>query len=94
MKNPKSIGHSTIGSMFKNKFYYGMMTYRKKDYPHKYETYITKNTYDKIQNISQGNYIKQFHTKAHYEFTFKGILKCGVCGCSMSSYIKKGRVYM
>ena len=94
MKNPKPVGHSTIASMFKNKFYYGMMTYRKKDYPHKYETYITKNIYDKIQSISEGNYIKQFHTKAHYEFTFKGILKCGVCGCSMSSYTKKGRVYM
>lgn len=37
MKKPKLVGHSTIASMFKNIFYYGMMAYRKKDYPYKYE---------------------------------------------------------
>lgn len=67
----------------------------KKDHPHKYATYITKVTYDKIQHISDDNYVKKFQNKKkRYDFTFKGISKCGICGCSMSSYIKKGRVCM
>ena len=95
MKKPKPVGASTIAYLFKNKFYYGTMTYRGKDYPHKYATYITKATYDEIQHISDDNYVKKFQNKKkRYDFTFKGILKCGNCGCSMSSYVKKGRVYM
>ena len=63
MKKPKPVGMSTIAYLFKNKFYYGMMTYRDKDYPHKYATYITKATYDEIQHISDDNYVKKFQNK-------------------------------
>lgn len=95
MKKPKPVGTSTIAYIFKKKFYYGVMTYRGKDYPHKYATYITKEEYDEIQRISDENYSRQFHNKKkQYEFAFKGILKCGICGCSMSSYTQKGRVYI
>ena len=93
-KNPKPVSASSIANLFTNKFYYGVMTFRGKDYPHKYDTYITKNDYDEIRRISQQNYTQKFQKKTHYEFAFKGILKCGVCGCSMSSYYQKGRVYM
>ena len=93
-KNPKPVGASSIAAMFTNKFYYGVMTFRGKDYPHKYPRYISKETYDEIQEISRNNYTQKFQKKTHYEFTFKGILKCGVCGCSMSSYVQKGRVYL
>lgn len=63
IKKPKPVGMSTIAYLFKNKFYYGMMTYRGKDYPHKYATYITKATYDEIQHISDDNYVKKFQNK-------------------------------
>ncbi len=93
-KNPKPVAHSTICNLFKNKFYYGVMTYRDKDYPHKYQTYITKSIYDEIQRISENNCTQKIQKKTQYEFTFKGILKCAICGCSMSSYTHKGRVYL
>lgn len=94
MPNPKSICKAAVARLFTNKFYYGIMTYNGKEYPHKYAAYITKADYDEIQRISNANYACKFHKKKHYEFTFRGILKCGVCGCSMSSYTKKGHVYM
>lgn len=92
--NPKPVGKASIARLFTNKFYYGIMTINGKDYPHRYERYITKDIYDEIQRISDANYSAKFHKKMHYEFAFRGILKCGVCGCTMSSYTKKGRVYM
>lgn len=92
--NPKPVGKSSIARLFTSKFYYGVMVINGKEYPHKYERYITKDIYDEIQRISNANYSCKFHKKTHYEFAFKGFLKCGVCGCSMSSYHKKGRVYM
>ncbi len=94
MPHPKPVRKAAIAKLFTSKFYYGIATLRGKEYPHKYECYITKDIYDEIQRISKSNYSAKFHKKTHYEFAFRGILKCGVCGCSMSSYTKKGRVYM
>ena len=96
MKVPRPVANSTIAYMFTNKFYYGVMTYRGKDYPHKYETYITKEVYDEIQRISNENYTIHLSDKKKPRkmFLFKGILKCADCGCSMCSYTAKGRVYM
>ena len=76
MKVPRPIGNSTLAYMFTNKFYYGVMTYRGKDYPHKYETYITKDVYDEIQRISNENYVMRLaDKKPHKMFLFKVILK-------------------
>lgn len=94
MPHPKPVCKAAIAKLFTNKFYYGIATMKNREYSHKYERYITKDVYDEIQRISNANYSAKFHKKTHYEFAFRGILKCGVCGCSMSSYTKKGRVYM
>ncbi len=94
MRNPKPITKAAIAYILTNKFYYGIMTHNGREYPHKYETYITKADYEELQAISDKNYTQKFHKKEPKYFTFKGILKCGVCGCSMSSYTQKGRVYM
>ena len=94
MPNPKPVCKAAIAKLFTSKFYYGIATIKSKEYQHKYERYITKDMYDEIQRISNANYSAKFHKKTRYEFAFRGILKCGVCGCSMSSYTKKGRVYM
>lgn len=94
MPNPKPVCKAAIAKLFTSKFYYGIATIKGKEYQHKYERYIMKDAYDEIQRISNANYSAKFHKKTHYEFAFRGILKCGVCGCSMSSYTKKGRVYM
>ncbi len=94
MPHPKPVCKTAIAKLFTSKFYYGIATIKGKEYQHKYERYITKDAYDEIQRISNANYSARFHKKTHYEFAFRGILKCGVCGCSMSSYTEKGRVYM
>lgn len=93
-KHRKPVGQSQICDILKNPFYYGVMRYDGGLYKHKYEPIISKQLFDYVQMINdeQGNTKNKTDTKT--AFTFNGILKCAVCGCSISSYYAKDKVYM
>jgi len=65
-------------------------------WPHRYEPLIDKQTFDDAQKISEarngGGSKPKSDTKKF--FTFNGILKCAFCGCSISSYVRKGHTFM
>jgi site-specific DNA recombinase len=88
------VSQSQMETMLKNSFYYGVMKYDGGEYPHKYEPIITKQLFDKVQAINDVRNNERDKTLTKQTFTFQGILKCATCGCSYSSYVKKGRVYM
>ena len=89
------IARNQIETMVKNPFYYGVMKYDGGFYKHKYQPIITKELYDLVQQVNNERNTDD-HSKTHTRevFTFSGILKCSTCGCSISSYFKKGHVYM
>lgn len=95
-KKPRPIAQSTVELVLKNPFYYGVMRYDGKLWPHRYEPLIDKQTFDDAQKISEarngGGSKPKSDTKKF--FTFNGILKCAYCGCSISSYVRKGHTYM
>ena len=93
-KHPKPVGQSIIENILKNPFYYGVMRYDGKLYPHKYEPIISKQTFDAVQCVNDQRNNQKTKTDTRYKFTFNGLLKCGVCGCSMSSYWQKGHIYI
>jgi site-specific DNA recombinase len=91
----KPVGQSQIETMVKNPFYYGVMRYDGNKYPHKYKPIITKELFDLVQKVNdERNTNDHSKTDTKQTFTFSGILKCATCGCSISSYYKKGHVYM
>lgn len=95
-KNARPISASMIEKILKNPFYYGVMHWDDKDYPHRYQTLISKQTFAEAQRITEsrnnGGAKPRSDVKRH--FTFNGVMTCKRCGCSMSSYEKKGFVYM
>ncbi len=93
-KRPKPISKSVIEGVLSNPFYYGVMRYDGNLYPHKYEPIIDKRTFDRAQLIRTNEGCKKNKVDTKYHFALNGILKCGVCGCSMSSYYKKGHIYV
>ena len=94
-KQMKPVGQSQIETMVKNPFYYGVMKYDGGLYPHKYQPIITKELFDLVQKVNEDrNTDDHSKTDTKQTFTFSGILKCATCGCSISSYVKKGHVYM
>ena len=88
------VGQSQIEAMLKKPFYYGVMKYDGKLYPHKYESIISKRTFDMVQLVNDHKATDWTKTDIKKVFTFSGVLKCANCGCTISSYEQKGHVYM
>ena len=92
-KLSKPISCSHVSRILYNPFYYGKMRYLDNLYPHDYEPIISKRLFDKCQLVN--NERANFRTKTTKEdYTFNKLLKCGLCGCTVSSYSQKGIVYM
>lgn len=82
-----------IEQILKNPFYHGVMRYSGKLYPHKYEPLISRKMFNKVQEMNEQRTNNKTKTQ-NADYTFNGLLKCGSCGCSVSSYTQKGNVYM
>lgn len=80
---------STIEVMLKNPFYCGIALYKKThSYPHKYPRLITRELFDKCQEVRDGK--RMNHPKfIGQEFVFKGLIHCKNCGCLLSPEIHK-----
>lgn len=95
--NTKKLGVVTqaqIETMLKNPFYHGVMKYDGGLYPHKYEPVVDKRLFDNVQTVNETRNVDRGKTKTKQTYTFQGVLKCATCGCSYSSYTKKGNVYL
>ncbi len=68
-----------------NPFYYGVMRVKGTLIPHRYSVIITKQLFDKCQQVRQG-YHKQPLRYDKLAFTFKRLIKCAYCGSYISSY--------
>ena len=90
----RTLPKSTIAAILANKFYCGIMTHDGREYPHKYEMLISWSLYNKCQSStrdrSNGNATKYGTTV----YTLSKITNCGRCGRTVSSYTKKGHVYL
>lgn len=87
----KPITTSMIYEILKNPFYYGMMKIKGQLYPHRYEPLISKELFDKVQDVMAGYHKKPFKY-ASKPFIFRGMIKCAECGCTITPEIKKGRL--
>lgn len=85
------ISKGQIDKILKNPFYYGEMNAKGKFVPHKYESIISKETFDKVQEIKQSHHKKSFKF-AGKELLFRGLISCAECGCAIS-FDKKEKYY-
>lgn len=81
---------SSIYKMLTNTFYYGLMLNRENYYQGIHEPIISKELFDKVQLVLQGN--SQTRKKKHF-FTYRGLLHCEKCGCLLTATTKKGYNY-
>ena len=50
-KNGKPVSETCVNNILKNRFYFGMMRWKKEFYPHNYPTIIDKPLFDKVQEV-------------------------------------------
>ena len=89
----KPFRHNVIARMLANKFYIGIMTCEGKEYPHKYPRIISKELFNSCQLVKWQCQPAKFHYNSK-QHIFKGIVSCGVCERTISSYETKGNEYL
>jgi site-specific DNA recombinase len=72
-----------IDAILKNPFYYGEMRFKGKLYPHRYEPLISKELFDKVQQIKAG-YNKRHFKYAGLPYIYRGLIRCADCGCMIT----------
>ena len=86
-KEGKDPSESVMEHILKDSFYYGMANSKRHGlYPHRYQRLISKELFDKCQEIRTGR--KQNQIFKSRDAAFKGLLHCPKCGCSMTPEIK------
>lgn len=85
-------GKGFLDKILKDPFYYGVMVCKNKMYPHRYTPIITKMLFDQVQQIKAGFNKKKFKY-AGLPYLYRGLLRCGHCGLSITPEKHKGHVY-
>lgn len=83
----------TIISMLKNPFYCGFMRCYDQLYPHNYEKLISKELFDKCQDLLLG---RSFHRKRKVDDMYRGMIFCKHCGKMITPDVKhkpNGRIH-
>lgn len=82
----KPINDKVLYKLFRNKFYYGIITYRGVEYVGSHDTIITKSLFDKVQQVMDARSFK--HKRLHL-YIFQGMVKCPMCSRPMRSISAK-----
>lgn len=88
-RNDLKVIKPTLGKILNNPFYYGSFLWKGKLYPGVHESIITKQQFDRVQNVLSG---RGFSYQANKNgFAFNNLAKCGECGCKVLGGMKKGK---
>ncbi|MCK5211631.1 recombinase zinc beta ribbon domain-containing protein [Candidatus Parcubacteria bacterium] len=77
--------------MLSDPFYYGVILWNNDEYKGKHEPIITRELFNNVQSQMKRKY-KVGQIKIH-NHTFKGLIKCGDCGCLITWETQKGHHY-
>ena len=72
-----------IDNILKNPFYYGEILNKGVLYPHRYQTIIKRELFDKVQKI-KASYNKKHFKFAGLPYVYRGLIRCADCGCMVT----------
>ena len=81
---------NTIHRIINNPFYCGIMLSKGQKDPHIHPKLISPELFNKCQNILHGRSMEEYRQfkSGTKPFVFKGLIKCGICGTTISSDMK------
>ncbi len=88
-KRPLAV--SNVHRILSNAFYYGVFFYKGEIFQGAHQPIITKDLFDKAQEALKIR-CKPTLYKNHY-FAFRGLIRCGECGCVLTAERQKGHAY-
>ena len=89
----KELSISNYQSLLKNTLYHGLMYVGGEFYEGKHEPIITKKLFDECQEMMTRK-SKPQHGGGLKPYVYRGLFKCGECGCSITAETQKGHNYL
>ncbi len=87
----KPLSISDYQFMLQNPLYYGIFRYKGEMYEGTHEPIISKKLFDRCQEVMR---LRGKHKeKQSKSFVFKGLMRCGECGRSITAEVQKGHTY-
>ena len=89
-KSGNLIPTATVHKILRNRVYTGEFSWKGRVYPGTYESVISKELFEQVQDVLDGRGAKRPKRRRH-RFAFSGLVRCGHCGCAMTGETHKGR---
>ncbi len=74
---------ASLGKTLNNPFYHGVMIVKGKSYPHRYPPIVSRELFDKVQEIKSGFKKKPFKY-AGKPYMYRGLIRCAHCGLAIT----------
>jgi DNA invertase Pin-like site-specific DNA recombinase len=91
-KKNKTLTTSNYQHILKNHIYYGLLKYKGETYEGTHPPLISKKLFDRCQEVMLSK--SKPKTPGLKPFVYRGMFRCGECGCCITMEFKKGRSYM
>ncbi|PQJ80670.1 recombinase family protein [Polaribacter porphyrae] len=88
-RNDKKASRRLIADILHNPFYYGLMKFKGKLFPHKYQPIITKELFDTVQQQFELKNRNNTKNKQKVLKLFQSLITCKNCGCTITAESKK-----
>lgn len=82
-----------VDDILKNEFYVGVIVRSGKRYNHRYEWILTRDEWDKVQNLKASRNKKYFKFKGLSDHQYRGLIRCDHCGMAITNEKHKGHIY-
>ena len=89
----KPLSRSQLHRMMQNPIYFGTFCYNGEHYEGKHEPIITKGLFDECQAVMQRKSQPKVTDKLK-PYLYRGLFRCGECGCFITAETQKGHNYM
>jgi site-specific DNA recombinase len=88
----KRFSVSNFQTMFRNPFFYGVMDSKGELFEGKHDPIISKRLFDEVQAVMARK--SKSKTPALKPFLYRGLFRCGECGCFITTETQKGHNYL
>ena len=89
-RGDRKMTKSELHRLLKNPIYMGDFRWLGKVHRGSHEPLVSRETFDRVQEVLEGKGRKRRGHRKH-QHPFMGLLKCGLCGCTMTAERKKGK---
>ncbi len=87
------LGAQYLQTILQNPFYYGVMRVKGQLYQHNYEPLISKQLFDKCQEVKKKRGYNPSKINTKYPFLFRSLITCQASGRQVTCDIKKGKYF-